>query len=152
MSADITITRDIAAAPDVLFALVTDLARMGEWSPENKGGKWVRGATAAAVGAKFIGSNRNGKKAWTTTCKVVECTAPSAFTFDVSVGPVKVARWNYSIAASESGSTVSESWTDQRSWLAKKFGGAASGVTDRASHNRAGMEETLRKLAEHVEA
>jgi uncharacterized protein YndB with AHSA1/START domain len=151
MPSDLTVTRDIAAAPDALFALITDLPRMGEWSPENEGGKWIRGATAAAPGAKFQGSNRNGKRVWTTTCTVVECTSPSTFSFEVTVGPVKVAHWSYSIAANGSGSTVTEKWHDQRNWLAKKFSGPASGVADRVAHNRAGMEETLRKLAEAVE-
>lgn len=149
--ADITVTRDIAAAPDALFALISDLPRMGEWSPENQGGKWIRGATAAVPGAKFEGSNRNGKKAWTTTCTVVECTPPSTFVFDVTVGPVKVARWSYTIVASGSGSTVTEEWRDQRNWLTKKLGGTASGVADRLAHNRVGMEETLRKLAAEAE-
>ncbi len=35
----------IAAAPERVWALVTDITRMGEWSPESTGGRWTRGAT-----------------------------------------------------------------------------------------------------------
>ncbi len=56
----ITVTRDIAAPPDAVFELVTDLTRMGEWSPENEGGDWTGDATGPALGATFSGKNRNG--------------------------------------------------------------------------------------------
>jgi len=40
----VSVSRSIAAPPERLFALVTDLARMGESSPENTGGRWAKGA------------------------------------------------------------------------------------------------------------
>lgn len=149
MAANVSVTRDIAAPPAKVWALLSDLPRMGEWSPENTGGKWVRGASGPAVGARFVGTNRNGKKSWSTTCTVSDCEPARAFAFDVAVGPLKVARWEYQIdPLSDGGSKVTETWSDRRGWLATKLGGPASGVADRASHNRAGMEETLRRLAD----
>jgi len=62
MDNQISVTRDIAASPEAVWALVTDLERMGEWSPENQGGNWVAPATEAAVGAIFKGSNSHGKR------------------------------------------------------------------------------------------
>ena len=41
---------------------------------------------------------------------------------------------------------------DNRTWLLIKIGWLASGVADRASHNRVGMEATLENLASAVEA
>ena len=38
-------TETIAADPGALYDLVSDLCRMGEWSPEATGGRWVGGAT-----------------------------------------------------------------------------------------------------------
>jgi uncharacterized protein YndB with AHSA1/START domain len=153
MTTSVSVTRDIAAPPDKVWTMVSDLPRMGEWSPENTGGKWVRGATGPAVGARFVGSNRNGKKSWTTTCTVSECEPARAFAFNVGVGPIKVARWKYHIEPlADGGSRVTETWSDRRGWLAKKLGGPASGVTDRANHNRAGMEETLRRLSDAATA
>lgn len=60
-------SRDIAAPAEKLWSLVSDLPRMGEWSPENAGGKWVKGATGPALGARFKGNNKNGVRRWSTT-------------------------------------------------------------------------------------
>ena len=35
---------EIHASPEAVYALVSDLPRMGEWSPENIGGEWQNGA------------------------------------------------------------------------------------------------------------
>jgi hypothetical protein len=151
MAIEIVVSRDIAASPEVLFALISDLPKMGQWSPENTGGSWVKGATGAAVGARFAGTNSNGKRSWTTSSTVVTCEAPSRFGFDVKAGPLKIANWSYAIVPNAAGSTVTEAWTDHRGWLITTVGGFISGVSDRAVFNRAGMEETLRKLAAHIE-
>ena len=47
---------DIEAPPERLYPMVSDLSRMGEWSPENRGGKWVGGATGAAA---LVGDRRD---------------------------------------------------------------------------------------------
>ena len=47
---------------------------------------------------------------------------------------------------------MTETWTDQRGWLAERLGKPVSGVEDRASHNRRSMEATLTRLAEISEA
>src|SRR5277367_6047983 len=66
-------SRDIAAPAEKVWALVSDLPRMGEWSPENAGGKWVKGATGPALGSVFQGANKNGFRRWSTTVTVVGC-------------------------------------------------------------------------------
>lgn len=146
-SSPVSVTRHIAAAPEAVWALVTDLPRMGEWSPENDGGSWAGGATGPAVGARFKGRNSNGSKRWTTMCRVVELDAPRRFAFDVAVGALKIARWSYAIEPDGDGCSVTETWTDRRGRIATAFGGPASGVKDRAAHNRDGMERTLDALA-----
>lgn len=144
--ADIEVSRTIAAPAEQLYDMVSDLPRMGEWSPENQGGKWIKGATGPAVGARFQGVNAHGSKRWTTTCVIEQADRGKAFAFRVNVGPIKVARWTYDFEPAEGGTRVTESWTDQRNWFAKLAGGKASGVTDRLAHNRAGMETTLAAL------
>ena len=37
---------DIQASPEAVYDLISDLPRMGEWSPENIGGEWQDGAAA----------------------------------------------------------------------------------------------------------
>ena len=152
MPDSLSVSRDIAASAEVVWTLVSDLPRMGEWSPENQGGTWLSGATGPKVGAKFKGNNRNGSKTWSTIARVDECEPGRSFGFRILVGPMKVARWHYGIAGTgESSCRVTETWTDERSGLIRKLGKPFSGVGDRAAHNKAGMEETLRKMAESVE-
>jgi Polyketide cyclase / dehydrase and lipid transport len=87
----LSVSRVLAAPADKIWGMVSDLPRMGEWSPENRGGTWVKGSTGAAMGAKFKGNNAHGKKSWSTEATVSECTPGKEFGFRVTVGPVKVA-------------------------------------------------------------
>ncbi|MEP6624365.1 MAG: SRPBCC family protein, partial [Acidimicrobiia bacterium] len=85
---DVTVEREIAAPPEKVWSLVSDITRMGEWSPEARGGEWVKGASGPAVGARFKGRNARGKRSWSTDCHVVECEPGSRFAFAVSSGPL----------------------------------------------------------------
>ena len=144
---DLIVSRDIAAPSDAIWRLVSNLPDMGELSPENVGGMWLKGANGPALGAKFKGNNKNGDKSWSTTATVSECVPGKEFGFRVTVGPIKVAHWHYVIVDRGNGTcTVTESWTDQRPGFVKRMGTKMSGVADRSAHNRTGMEETLRKL------
>src|ERR1700752_2777029 len=72
---------DIGAAPELVYDLVSDITRMGEWSPECTGGRWLGGATGPAVGARFKGTNKK-RLAWSTKSKVVVAQPGRCFTFD----------------------------------------------------------------------
>lgn len=148
MTQPVSVTRDIAASPEKVWALVTDLPRMGEWSPENQGGSWSKGATGPAVGASFKGRNKNGKKSWGTTVIVNVCDEPSKFSFALMALGKNWCDWVYEIETTPTGCKVTHSWIDHRSTIADKLGKVVSGVSDRASHNRANMEVTLEKLAQ----
>jgi uncharacterized protein YndB with AHSA1/START domain len=147
----ITVTRDIAAPPDAVFELVTDLTRMGEWSPENEGGAWTGDATGPALGATFSGKNRNGNKTWTTTCTVTRYEPSSGFTFEVTSGPFPISTWAFDITPTETGCRVVHSAADRRNWVIRKLGNLVSGVSEREAHNRSNMEQTLAAMAEHLE-
>jgi hypothetical protein len=143
----------IEAAPETVYALVSDLPRMGEWSPENTGGTWLGGATAAAPGVRFKGRNKNGSRSWSTTVKIVEADPGKAFAFDVTAGPgLKVAHWSYRITPSGSGCDVTETWDDQRGGIIKTLGGVLSGVSDRATFTKTSIETTLANLKAVAEA
>jgi hypothetical protein len=144
---DVEVSRVIAAPAELLYDIVSDLPRMGELSPENTGGVWLDGATTAAAGARFRGTNSNKKKHWATVATIDEADRGRVFAFQVGVGPIKIARWRYTFEPGDDGTRVTESWTDLRNWLARKIGGAASGVKDRPDFNRESMEETLYNLA-----
>ncbi len=147
MADEVSVDRVINASPDELWNRVADIDRMGELSPENDGGRWVKGATGPAVGARFKGDNKYGKRKWSTDCTIVECEPGRAFAFEVTSGPLKVARWGYRFEPVDGGCRVTETWTDRRGWLVTTLGKPVSGVGDRAAHNRASMEATLERLA-----
>ena len=149
--AEVTVTRTIAATPERLYSLISDLPQMGKWSPENNGGKWLKGATGPTVGAEFKGKNRNGWRRWNTISTVVAADSGKEFAFDVNATGFDVARWGYRLTPVEGGTEVTEYWIDRRSPLIAKITGMAVGVRDRSTHNRAGMEHTLERLAAAVE-
>ncbi|HIL48157.1 MAG TPA: SRPBCC family protein, partial [Acidimicrobiia bacterium] len=45
----VSVEREVAADPEAVWALVSDLANMGDWSPENDGGSWTGDAIEAEV-------------------------------------------------------------------------------------------------------
>jgi uncharacterized protein YndB with AHSA1/START domain len=147
MTEHVSVSREIAAPAETVWAMVSDVTRMGEWSPENESCVWLGDATGPQPGAKFRGSNRIGKKSWKTLSTVVDAEPGRRFSFRVSAGPFSVAEWGFTFEATAGGCRVTETWKDERGRFFKPISGIATGVPDRAAHNRAGMEQTLERLA-----
>ena len=147
MTETVSVSRGIAAPAEEVWALVTDLTAMGRWSPENRGGTWIDGATGPAVGARFRGRNGRGKRAWSTVVTVSECDQPRRFAFELRIGRLGGADWIYDIEPVDQGCLVTETWVDRRTWLLARIGTLVTGVSDRATHNRDGMVTTLENLA-----
>jgi len=132
--------------------MVSDMTRMGQWSPENEGGRWLGGATGPQSGAKFRGANRIGKRKWNTVATVVDTDPGRRFSFRVSAMGLKVAEWSYTFEPTATGCRVTETWTEQRAGMFKPLARLVTGVADRATHNRTGMEQTLERLAAIAES
>src|SRR5436309_2120194 len=107
----VEVSTEIRADADQLYDLVSDLTKMGDWSPENTGGRWIGGATGPAVGARFRGSNRSGWRRWSTTAEVTEADRGKRFGFRVTFASVPIARWVYDFAGSAGATVVTETWT-----------------------------------------
>lgn len=152
MADQVSVTKDIAAPAEKVWAMVADVTRMGEWSPENEGATWLRGATDPKPGATFRGRNRNGKKKWTSVGTIVDAQPGRLLTFRVTVPGLKVAEWRYAFETTATGCRVTETWIDKRGRLVKALGRPVSGVADRASHNRMTMEQTLDRLKTAAES
>jgi uncharacterized protein YndB with AHSA1/START domain len=152
MSDEVSVTREIHAPADRVWALVSDVTRMGEWSPENERGVWLGGATGPAPGARFRGTNRIGRRKWKTVATVVAAEPGRRFSFRVSAKGLNVADWSYAFEPAATGCRVTETWTDRRAGFFKPLAQLVTGVADRASHNRAGMEQTLDRLAAVAES
>jgi hypothetical protein len=142
-------SRDIAAPADKVWGLVSDLPRMGEWSPENVGGTWDNGATGPAVGATLTGRNRNGFRRWSTTATVVACEPGRVFEIAITTRRAPISNWRYEFEPAAEGCRVTESWEDHRS-LFIKVTGRVLGNHD-AAHAKSEMTATLANLAGAVE-
>ena len=139
-------TVEVAAPPEQVFALVSDLPNMGALSPENAGGRWLGGATGPAVGARFRGANRNGWRRWSTVVRVTACDPPRRFSFDVDSAGMAVSRWTYDIAPTPGGCVVTESWQDRRGKAMELIGLVATGRPDRSGYTAQSIEQTLAAL------
>jgi uncharacterized protein YndB with AHSA1/START domain len=152
MADQVSVSQEIDAPVERVWAMVSDLTRMGEWSPENDGSTWRRGATGAEPGARFSGANRNGKKRWTTAGTIVDADVGRLLTFRIKAAGFRVAEWRYEFETTAIGCRVTETWIEQRGRIAKALGKPVSGVGDRTAHNRMTMEQTLERLKAAAES
>jgi hypothetical protein len=143
---DLTVSEHIAASPRDLYEMVSDLPRMGEWSPENTGGRWAGGTRTAKVGATFRGHNRAGWRRWRTVVTVTDADPGRRFAFDVHFAAVPISTWEYTFAEADGGCLVTEEWTDRRPGWMRTLSGPLMDIPDRVTHNREGMQKTLQAL------
>ena len=147
MTDPVQVTTTMAAPPHAVYALVADLTRMGEWSPETTGVTWLGGADGPRPGARFRGTNRNGLRRWSTICTVLTAEPGRELAWEARLFGRPVARWRYAFEPDGRGGTkVTESCEDQRGVVFRALGGVASGVSDRKSHNAESMRVTLERL------
>ena len=143
----------VEAPPEKVYGVVSDVTRMGEWSPETTSAEWVGGATGPAVGAKFKGRNRNGLARWSTTPRVVSADPGREFGFTTSWLGKDMTLWTYRMEPEGPGSRVTESFemlidvpwyfTASERWLMR--------VKDRKADLEANMAKTLERLKGVVE-
>jgi uncharacterized protein YndB with AHSA1/START domain len=105
-------TIQIAAAPEDVYRLITDVTRMGEWSPECYRCTWLDGASAAVPGARFRGYNRLGRYKWQTTAVVKAAEADRLFAFTTihdKTGREETA-WQYELRPAPDGIRLTEAY------------------------------------------
>ncbi len=102
----------IERPPAEVYAIVSDVTRMGELSPVCTSGTWDDDAQAGKEGAWFTGHNAIGEFTWDTRCKVVASVPGREFAF-VNCGPegrAELVRWGYALEDHGERTTVTESW------------------------------------------
>jgi uncharacterized protein YndB with AHSA1/START domain len=106
--ADVT----VAASPEAVWAVISDVTRVGEWSGECRGCVWVGGADAPRPGARFKGRNRRGGLRWSRLNEVVQADSPHAFVWrTVARAPYfDSSEWRVSLTEDGTGTRVSESF------------------------------------------
>jgi hypothetical protein len=100
---------EIHASPEAVYGLVSDLPRMGEWSPENIGGEWQDGGSGK-VGDRYIGHNRASERAWSVPVMVTVAERGRCFEFVTRPDEGPYVRWTYRLEPSGTGTRVTEIW------------------------------------------
>ncbi len=148
-------TMTINAAPELVYAMVSDVTRTPEFSPEIVECRWLDGATGPAVGARFKATNRANPKrpTWNNTPVVTVADPGREFAFSRSEPFSGTIVWRYLFESDGTRTRVTESYAvvkpvSRLGWfiIEKLFGNP-----DRRTDLRSGMQETLRRLGATAE-
>jgi Polyketide cyclase / dehydrase and lipid transport len=139
----------IAAEPEDLYTMVSDITRTGEWSPACTGGQWDEGA-GPRPGAWFTGRNKAGTFEWTTRCQVTAASPGHDFSFVVGGAANGWVRWTYSFRPATGGTLVTESWEVLR--IVPRMGETDDQLLSLRDRTQANLEATLQALKDAVEA
>ena len=140
---------DVDAPPADVWAVVSDVSRMPEFSPELRWAFAV-GAREPRIGMRLVGINRRGYAVWPTTSKVVRFEPDRAVAWHTRESG---ATWTYELEATEAGTRVTgrrdlPSFTVGTTLLAPVIGGAEGHDQELAD----GIRSTLERIKATVEA
>ncbi len=135
-----------------LYDMVSDVTRMGEWSPVCKACWWDE-AARPKVGAWFTGRNELPERTWETRSEVVVADRGREFAFVVGGDRV---RWGYTFTPVVGGTQVTESWEFLPGGIAlfeDRFGAEAQAqIADRTEDALTGIPATLAVLKRIAES
>ena len=101
MDPDLELTVDIDAPPDAVWAVVSDVTRIPEWSPVCHRCEWVED------GKRFRGHNKLNGARWSRECVVTASEPGRVFAFSTLFKGEESTRWRYSVEPGrESGDTT----------------------------------------------
>ena len=100
----------IARSPEHVYTLVSDVTRMGDWSPVCTACWWDDSDGSPAPGAWFTGRNETPDRVWETRCEVVAATPGREFTFIVGGSTDGLVRWSSTLEPTGDGTELTESW------------------------------------------
>ena len=146
---------DIEAPPERVYGLVSDITRMGEWSPECRQCTWKGGTTAPAVGARFRARNKGRRgPSWFNTPKVTVAEPGKEFAFNRSGPGIGSYTWRYVLTPTATGTRLTESYDVERPLAAvmSKLTEVWVGSRDRDADLRDGMQTTLERVKAAAES
>jgi len=134
---------DIEATVTAVWALVSDVRRYPDWSPQVTSTRLRGGAEEVALGVQFTNLNRDGDLEWKTTCEVVRFTPDREVAFRVEENWVV---WRFSLEPTPTGCRLTQrreapdGLSDLSIQLTDGFLGGQAAFT---AAMRAGMRQTL---------
>ena len=141
----------IERAPEVVYDMVADVTRMGEWSPVCKACWWEEG-DGPSVGAVFAGRNETPERTWEMKNRVVAADRGKEFAWEVQGTH---ARWGYTFAPVGGGTEVTERWdlpAEGIAFFEERMGDdAPAQIKAREQGAIVGMQETLAAMKKAAE-
>jgi len=142
----------IARSPEDLYDLISDVTRMGKWSPVCKACWWDEGV-GPKVGAWFTGRNELPERTWETRSEVVSADRGHEFAFIVNGSWT---RWGYVFAPVGGGTELTESWELLPGGVAmfeERFGADAQAqIANRLELAQKGIPATLAAIKNDAES
>lgn len=140
---------EVAAAPDAVWAVVSDVTRMPEWSPELRR-LFVIGSKEPRVGMKLVGVNRRGYAVWPTTSRVTRFEPGRAVAWKTRESG---ATWTYELEPTSTGTRITgrrdlPKFTLGTTLMAPVIGGAEGHDQELAD----GIRSTLERIKATIEA
>ncbi|MGW4479430.1 SRPBCC family protein [Rhodococcus triatomae] len=137
----------VRATPKQVYAVVSDVRRIPEWSPE-----CVR---VDVIGdSEFRGYNQRRFGKWSTRARIVTADADAhEFAFRVQLAGRDFTQWTYSVKPNPDGCELIEEFRMcmDLPFLALAFERVALGVKDRRSDLKGNLDLSLRRLREIIE-
>lgn len=144
---------DIEADADVLYRMVSDLPRIGEWSPECESVTWEGDVTAPVEGTTFVGHNAVGpgrRIRYSRHGRVLAADPGREFAFITDEGGRESTMWRYRFEPLGDGRTrVTEAYEVR--WI-PVWARILDVPTNRHKQLLAGMCTTLERLQRTAEA
>jgi hypothetical protein len=149
----VDVSLSIEAPVREVWGVVGDPIGMVGLTAECRDMEWVGTSKGPAVGARFRGRNSSGWRRWSTTCTIVRYEPGAEIAWDVSFGPLPVARWSYRVEpGTEKGtSVVTERFEDHRGPLLRATAPLVRGTSNAEALNQANMEATLVRVKQRAE-
>ena len=148
-----TVSLDIDADADKLYGMVSDLPRIGEWSPECERVEWEGDVTEPVEGTEFVGHNAVGpgrRIRYKRHGTVLEAKAGRAFSFITDEGGKPSTAWHYTFEPLDGGGTrVTEAYEVR--WI-PTWARILDVPTNRHKELVRGMRTTLERLKATAEA
>jgi hypothetical protein len=145
----------VRATPEAVYALVSDVTRTPEISPEILECTWLDGATGPAVGARFKARNKvPNRPAWHNKPVVTVAEPGRRFSFARTEPFAGTVEWTWDLQPDGDGTLVTERYdvTKQLHPIGWFIIGVLFARKDRRADLRNGMAETLQRLRTIVEA
>jgi plastocyanin len=149
-----TVERYIDAPPEAIYAIVADITRTPELSPDIVRCEWLDGATGPVVGARFKAINHQGRGPDWSNKPVIVTVEPGREIAWARTEPFAgTVEWRYRFIPEGTGTRVVESYTvtKQLTIVGWFVIGTLYGMKDRRRDLRATMVATLDRLAEMTE-